>query len=102
MPHQRNRSTGNGSDAATENPTGDAQRQAPQGWQRCFIALEPDVALMDIRSRGSDPVYMMDEELVPDHGETPFCAAERDELERAIAKLPPVAANEAQMGKPER
>jgi len=53
--------------------------------------LAVNVALMDIRSRGSDPVYMMDEELVPDHGETPFCAAERDELERAIAKLPPRA-----------
>ena len=34
---------------------------------------------------------MMDEEHLPDHGETPFCAAERDELERAIGKLPPRA-----------
>ena len=46
---------------------------------------------MDIRSRGSDPVTMMDEDHIPDHGETPFCAAERDELERAIGKLPPRA-----------
>lgn len=53
--------------------------------------LAVNVALMDIRSRGSDPVTMMDEELIPDHGETPFCAAERDELERAIGKLPPRA-----------
>ncbi|WP_109124194.1 sigma-70 family RNA polymerase sigma factor [Dyella sp. C11] len=53
--------------------------------------LAVNVALMDIRSRGSDPVTMMDEEHIPDHGETPFCAAERDELERAIGKLPPRA-----------
>jgi len=53
--------------------------------------LAVNVALMDIRSRGSDPVTMMDEDHIPDHGETPFCAAERDELERAIGKLPPRA-----------
>lgn len=53
--------------------------------------LAVNVALMDIRSRGADPVTMMDEDSIPDHGETPFCAAERDELERAIGKLPPRA-----------
>ncbi|WP_354014136.1 RNA polymerase sigma factor [Dyella japonica] len=53
--------------------------------------LAVNVALMDIRSRGSDPVTVMDEDNLPDHGETPFCAAERDELERAIGKLPPRA-----------
>jgi len=53
--------------------------------------LAVNVALMDIRSRGSDPVYMMDEDDLPDRGATPFCAAERDELERAIGKLPPRA-----------
>ncbi|HEY9130765.1 MAG TPA: RNA polymerase sigma factor [Dyella sp.] len=53
--------------------------------------LAVNVALMDIRSRGADPVHMMDEDNLPDRGETPFCAAERDELERAIAKLPPRA-----------
>jgi RNA polymerase sigma factor (sigma-70 family) len=53
--------------------------------------LAVNVALMDIRSRGSDPVTMMDEDNLPDHGETPFCAAEREELERAIGKLPPRA-----------
>jgi RNA 2',3'-cyclic 3'-phosphodiesterase len=47
MHHQPNRSTGNGSDAATENPTDDAQRKSLQGWQRCFIALEPDGATRD-------------------------------------------------------
>jgi len=53
--------------------------------------LAVNVALMDIRSRGADPVSMMDEDDLPDRGETPFCAAERDELERAIGKLPPRA-----------
>lgn len=53
--------------------------------------LAVNVALMDIRSRGADPVTMMDEDSIPDHGETPFCAAEREELERAIGKLPPRA-----------
>jgi RNA polymerase sigma-70 factor (ECF subfamily) len=46
---------------------------------------------MDIRSRNADPVGYVDEDNVPEHGETPFCAAERDELERAIGKLPPRA-----------
>ncbi|HEX7815639.1 RNA polymerase sigma factor [Dyella sp.] len=53
--------------------------------------LAVNVALMDIRSRGADPVHMMDEDDIPDHGQTPFCAAEREELERAIATLPPRA-----------
>jgi RNA polymerase sigma-70 factor (ECF subfamily) len=53
--------------------------------------LAVNVALMDIRSRNADPVSMVDEDNLPDHGETPFCAAEREELERAIGKLPPRA-----------
>ncbi|WP_430391344.1 RNA polymerase sigma factor [Dyella sp. 20L07] len=53
--------------------------------------LAVNVALMDIRARGADPVTMMDEDAIPDHGDTPFCAAEREELERAIGKLPPRA-----------
>ncbi|SFS07607.1 RNA polymerase sigma-70 factor, ECF subfamily [Dyella sp. OK004] len=53
--------------------------------------LAVNLALMDIRSRGSDPVSMMDEDSLPEHGETPFCAAEREELERAIGRLPPRA-----------
>jgi RNA polymerase sigma-70 factor (ECF subfamily) len=48
-------------------------------------------ALMDIRARGADPVSMMDEEDLPDAGSTPFCAAEREELEHAVGKLPPRA-----------
>jgi RNA polymerase sigma-70 factor (ECF subfamily) len=50
-----------------------------------------NVALMDIRARGADPVSMMDEEDLPDAGSTPFCAAEREELEHAVGKLPPRA-----------
>jgi RNA polymerase sigma-70 factor (ECF subfamily) len=53
--------------------------------------LAVNVALMDIRARGADPVGFMDEEHLPDHGATPFCAAEREELERAIGRLPPRA-----------
>ena len=53
--------------------------------------LAVNVALMDIRSRGADPVSMMDQDDLPERGQTPFCAAERDELERAIGKLPPRA-----------
>ncbi|WP_266158574.1 RNA polymerase sigma factor [Dyella silvatica] len=53
--------------------------------------LAVNVALMDIRARGADPVHMMDEDNLPEHGETPFCAAEREELEQAIGQLPPRA-----------
>lgn len=53
--------------------------------------LAVNVALMDIRARGADPVSMMDDEHLPDPGQTPFCAAERKELERAIGRLPPRA-----------
>lgn len=53
--------------------------------------LAVNVALMDIRARKAAPVGYMDEDALPEHGDTPFCAAERDELERAIGKLPPRA-----------
>jgi RNA polymerase sigma factor (sigma-70 family) len=53
--------------------------------------LAVNVALMDIRARGADPVSMVDDEHLPDTGETPFCAAERRELEHAIGLLPPRA-----------
>jgi RNA polymerase sigma factor (sigma-70 family) len=53
--------------------------------------LAVNVALMDIRARSSNPVGFVGEDSLPDPGETPFCAAERDELERAIAHLPPRA-----------
>ena len=50
--------------------------------------LAVNVALMDIRSRKADPVGFVDEDSLPEHGDTPFCAAEREELERAIGRLP--------------
>ena len=53
--------------------------------------LAVNLALMDIRARNADPVSMLDDDLLPDSGETPFCAAEREELERAIGQLPPRA-----------
>lgn len=53
--------------------------------------LAVNVALMDIRARGADPVSMLDDDQLPDPGETPFCAAEREELELAISRLPPRA-----------
>ncbi|OOG66286.1 RNA polymerase subunit sigma-24 [Rhodanobacter sp. B04] len=53
--------------------------------------LAVNLALMDIRARNADPVSMLDDDLLPDPGETPFCAAEREELERAIGQLPPRA-----------
>jgi RNA polymerase sigma factor (sigma-70 family) len=53
--------------------------------------LAVNVALMEIRARGADPVRMLDPDELPEAGETPFCAAEREELERAIAQLPPRA-----------
>ncbi len=53
--------------------------------------LAINVALMDIRARSADPVRVIDHELLPDPGETPFCAAEREELEQAIGHLPPRA-----------
>jgi RNA polymerase sigma-70 factor (ECF subfamily) len=53
--------------------------------------LAVNVALMDIRARGADPVHMVDDEHLPDTGQTPFCAAEREELEQAVGKLPPRA-----------
>ncbi len=53
--------------------------------------LAVNVALMDIRARGADPVSMLDDDHLPDAGQTPFCAAEREELEHAIGTLPPRA-----------
>jgi RNA polymerase sigma factor (sigma-70 family) len=53
--------------------------------------LAVNVALMDIRARSADPVSMLDDDHLPDTGTTPFCAAEREELERAVGLLPPRA-----------
>lgn len=53
--------------------------------------LAVNMALMEIRARRADPVGFVDEQQLPDRGETPFCAAEREELEQAIGTLPPRA-----------
>lgn len=53
--------------------------------------LAVNVALMDLRSRNAHPVGFVDEASLPEPADTPFCAAERDELERGIANLPPRA-----------
>ncbi|HET6430780.1 RNA polymerase sigma factor [Dyella sp.] len=53
--------------------------------------LAVNVALMDIRARKAAPVGYMDENALPEQADTPFCAAEREELERAIGALPPRA-----------
>jgi len=55
--------------------------------------LAVNVALMSIRARNADPVSIVDDEHLPelaDH-DNPFRAVERDELEKAIAALPPRA-----------
>ena len=53
--------------------------------------LAVNVALMEVRAHRADPVGYVDGEQLPEHADTPFCAAEREELERAIGKLPPRA-----------
>ncbi|HET6586488.1 MAG TPA: sigma-70 family RNA polymerase sigma factor [Oleiagrimonas sp.] len=53
--------------------------------------LAVNTALMALRSRKADPVGMPGDEALPESPDTPFCPAEREELERAIAALPPRA-----------
>lgn len=53
--------------------------------------LAVNTALMALRSRAADPVRMQADDTLPDTGSEPFCPVERDELERAIATLPPRA-----------
>lgn len=53
--------------------------------------LAVNVALMDLRARRAQPVMFVDDDALPEPGHTPFCAVERDQLERAIAALPPRA-----------
>lgn len=50
--------------------------------------LAVNVALMDLRARKADPVGTPGDDELPEHADSPFCAAEREELERAIASLP--------------
>lgn len=53
--------------------------------------LAVNTALMALRSQAADPVRMLPDDALPDAGDEPFCPAEREELERAIATLPPRA-----------
>ncbi len=53
--------------------------------------LAVNTALMSLRSQAADPVRMLPDDQLPDTGDEPFCPAERDELEHAIATLPPRA-----------
>jgi len=55
--------------------------------------LAVNVALMSIRTRNADPVTILDDEHLPDITDidNPVRAFERDELEKAIAALPPRA-----------
>ena len=53
--------------------------------------LAVNLALMDLRARSARPVSFVDDDALPDAGHLPFCAAERSELERAVARLPPRA-----------
>lgn len=53
--------------------------------------LAVNTALMALRARTADPVRMPGDDALPDSPDMPFCPAEREELERAIGKLPPRA-----------
>lgn len=53
--------------------------------------LAINVALMDLRARNANPVTTVDDAHLPEPAQTPFCAAERKELEHAISQLPPRA-----------
>lgn len=52
--------------------------------------LAVNVTLMDLRSSKNDPVEQgAEEDAWPEAGARPFCPAEREELERAVADLSP-------------
>ncbi len=53
--------------------------------------LAVNTALMALRSQAADPVRMLPDDALPEAADRPFCPAEREELERAIATLPPRA-----------
>ena len=53
--------------------------------------LAVNCALMSLRSAKSDPLHALAGQDPVDDGDTPFCPAERAELEAAIATLPPRA-----------
>ena len=52
--------------------------------------LAVNTALMDLRALKNDPVEQgVEEDALPESGASPFCPAEREELERAVAALSP-------------
>ena len=52
--------------------------------------LAVNTALMDLRAQKNDPVEQgVEEHALPESGASPFCPAEREELERAVAGLSP-------------
>ncbi len=53
--------------------------------------LAVNTALMALRAQAANPVSMQIEDWMPEESDQPFCPAEREELERAIAGLPPRA-----------
>lgn len=53
--------------------------------------LGVNIALMDLRIRRDEAAMSDDELQIAAGGEVPFCAAERADLERAVARLPPRA-----------
>ncbi|HEX7340115.1 MAG TPA: sigma-70 family RNA polymerase sigma factor [Rhodanobacteraceae bacterium] len=61
------------------------QQSAFSTW---LYRLAVNTALMALRSRAADPVQLPGDDALPDPSDTPFCPAEREELERAIAALP--------------
>ncbi|TAL72805.1 MAG: sigma-70 family RNA polymerase sigma factor [Rhodanobacter sp.] len=53
--------------------------------------LAINLALMALRAQRADPVTFDAADTLPDPANTPFCAAERAELQAAIGRLPPRA-----------
>ncbi|HET8898271.1 MAG TPA: sigma-70 family RNA polymerase sigma factor [Rhodanobacteraceae bacterium] len=50
--------------------------------------LAVNTALMALRARRAEPVDFVHDDSLPEAASEPFCAAEREELEHAIAALP--------------
>ena len=68
---------------------GDFRRQST--FATWMYRLAVNCALMSIRAAKSDPVAPIDLDAIDERGDTPFCPAERAELEASIGHLPPRA-----------